>query len=377
MKTVVFVGSLPDSLVLFRGDLIRTLVEKGHRVYGCASVDDKLAGMKVKDPSAALKEMGATFVDIPVNRTSIDPKGDLELLKALRGLFREIKPDIVVTYTQKPLIYGTMAAGDAGVPLVVPMVTGLGFGLRDYEIKTWKGRIVRLMYKFAFIKANTVIFQNNDDLQHLRDLGIVKAKHKTPIVNGSGVDTRHYAPAPFPTGPTTFLLIGRLLKTKGVMEYVEAARMLKQRGVSARILLAGPVEDQGSAIGKAELDGFAAEGILEYLGSLDDVRPAIASSHVYVLPSYHEGTPRTVLEAMAMGRPIVTTDAPGCRETVVDGQNGFIVPVRDARALADAMERFIKNPELIPTMGEAARKVAVDKYSVDLVNRQIIQAIDL
>ena len=192
------------------------------------------------------------------------------------------------------------------------------------------------------------------------------------VVNGSGIDLAEYAVAPVPAAPR-FLLIARLLGDKGVREYAEAARRLRRQHPQARFSLVGWIDDSPDAIAQRELDGWVAEGALEFLGRLADVRPAIAAASVYVLPSYHEGTPRTVLEAMAMGRAIITTDAPGCRETVMEGNNGLLIPVRSVPALVEAMERFIAEPGLAERMGRRSRQVAEAKYDVRKVNAVMLR----
>jgi len=190
------------------------------------------------------------------------------------------------------------------------------------------------------------------------------------------VDTEYYKPEPFAEN-LSFLLIARLLKDKGIREYAESATIIKQKYPKISFRLVGWIEDNPASISKKELDLWVKQGIIEYLGKLSDVRPAIAESSVYVLPSYREGTPRTVLEAMAMGRPIITTDAPGCRETVQHGKNGFLVPVKNAPALVNAMEQFIRQPELTEQMGKASRQIAIEKYDVHKVNAVILKTMGL
>jgi glycosyltransferase involved in cell wall biosynthesis len=197
------------------------------------------------------------------------------------------------------------------------------------------------------------------------------------VVNGSGVDVGSFAVAPLPAGPVRFLLIGRLLGDKGVREYAQAAQAVRQQYPNVQFTLVGMIDSNPNSIAQAELDAWVADGRLAFLGSMADVRPAIAASSVYVLPSYREGTPRTVLEAMAMGRPIITTDAPGCRETVVDGDNGFLVPVKSVEALVQAMVRFIQDPALAPRMGARSRQIAEAKYDVHQVNAVMLREMGL
>ncbi|MCL4454978.1 MAG: glycosyltransferase family 4 protein, partial [Deinococcus sp.] len=218
--------------------------------------------------------------------------------------------------------------------------------------------------------------ENPDDLKVFRERRLLNDPSKAVLINGSGVDVEHFRPEPLPQ-EVSFLLIARLLRDKGVREFVEAARKVRRDHPQVRFRLVGWLDDSPSSITQAEVDGWVNEGTVEFLGRLEDVRPAIAQSTVFVLPSYREGTPRTVLEAMAMGRAVITTSAPGCRETVVDEDNGFLVPVRDAEALAQAMRRFLENPTLAAQMGARGRAVAEAKYDVRKVNRVIREAMEL
>jgi glycosyltransferase involved in cell wall biosynthesis len=226
------------------------------------------------------------------------------------------------------------------------------------------------MYRRALRRADIAVFQNPDDRQEFTRLGLLPDRLPTGIVNGSGVDLDHFQPAPLPDR-VSFLMIARFLKDKGVREYGEAAARLKRSHPEVEVALAGWLDESPDAIDAADLVRFAAAG-LTLLGRLEDVRPAIAASSVYVLPSYREGTPRSVLEAMAMGRAIITTDAPGCRETVIDGDNGFLVPPRDAESLHQAMLRFVEQPEIAGPKGLRSRRLAEEKYDVAEVSRALM-----
>jgi glycosyltransferase involved in cell wall biosynthesis len=286
---------------------------------------------------------------------------------------REVRPDVVIPYTIKPVVWGTLAARSTGVKRVVPLVTGLGYAFTGgSELRRQLARrAAGVLYRLVLGRANTVLFQNNDDLALFRQLRLLPVGVPAAVVNGSGVDLGYYAVAPLPEVPS-FLMIARLLGDKGIREYAAAAKAIKAKYPDVPLRLVGYLDDSKDSIDQAELDTIVASGV-EFLGRLDDVRPTIAESSVYVLPSYREGTPRSVLEAMAMARAIVTTDAPGCRETVVDGENGFLVPPRDPGALAKAMERFIADPLLARRMGEASRRLAETKYDVRAVNAEIMR----
>lgn len=364
MKTFLLIASFPDSLIKFRGPLLRALVAKGLDVHVAAP---DLAD--VPDIRTELEALGITLHEIGLKRTGTNPVADLATVAELWRLMRRIRADYVLGYTIKPVIYGSMAAWLAGVPNRFALVTGLGYAFTG-EASGKRGllrKLIQRLYRFGLSKSRKVFFQNPDDEALFRQLGLLPADIPSCVVNGSGVDVADYALAPLPEKPS-FLLIARLLGDKGVREYAQAARKVKAQYPDAVFRLVGWIDDNPDAISQQELDGWVNTGIVEFLGKLADVRPAIADCNVYVLPSYREGTPRTVLEAMAMGRPVITTDAPGCRETVTDGDNGFLVPVQAVDELAAAMVKFIENPELVAGMGERSRLVAEQKYDVHRVN---------
>jgi glycosyltransferase involved in cell wall biosynthesis len=264
----------------------------------------------------------------------------------------------------------------AGVPYRFALITGLGYAFQGQEedggSRSLLRSLVKRLYGLALGGIHKVFFQNPDDEALFRSLGILRSVIPSRVVNGSGVDVAQYSVAPLPAEPS-FLLIARLLGDKGVREYVEAARRVRVRQPAAVFRLVGWIDENPDAIHQHEVDGWVADGVIEYLGRLEDVRQAIGASSVYVLPSYREGTPRTILEAMAMGRAIVTTDAPGCRETVEDGDNGFLVPVKAVDELAAAMLRFVEQPLLAAKMGSRSRQIAEEKYDVHKVNAVMLK----
>jgi glycosyltransferase involved in cell wall biosynthesis len=364
---IVFVSGASRSLLNFRGPLLKELVERGHELIACAP-DASL------DVRTGLAELGVSYRNIPLARAGLSPRGDLQTVRALHRLFREELPDRVLAYTAKPVIYSCLAAGGSGRPQVHAMITGLGYGFGGLSLRQrLLGVVVQRLYRIALRHATSVMFQNPDDRDLFVASGFVPPTLPVTIINGSGVSLIEWPPSPLPEKPV-FLLVARLLADKGVREYQRAAQRLKARYPHARFLLVGYLDSNPLSIGAAELAAWQTDGAIEYLGRLEDVRPAYAAARVYVLPSYREGTPRTVLEAMAMGRPIVTTDAPGCRETVVDEVNGFLVPVRDDVALERAMERFILEPELAKRMGAESLRLAREKYDVHKVNAEILMA---
>ena len=368
MKILVMAG-YAKSLVNFRGPLLSALARAGHEVIASAPECDE-------DIKQNLDNMGIKYCSLPLERTGMNPVKDVISLIRMVRFFRSLKPDIVLSYTVKPVIYGSLAAKWAGVPFIHSIITGLGYafmgeGYKGLVIK----RFVAGLYRAALRYNMSVFFQNPDDLDLFVTLHIVDER-KTVLVNGSGVDIDFYT-TDLPGNAPAFLMIARLLRDKGVQEYVEAARILKSKHPQTAFQLLGPLDSNPTSISKSVLDAWQQEGLIDYLGSTNDVRPYLRNATVYVLPSYREGTPRTVLEAMSMGRPIVTTDAPGCRETVIDGDNGFLVPVKDSTALAAAMERFILQPGLIAQMGKRSREIAEQKYDVRKVNAVIMQAMGL
>lgn len=363
----LIIASYADSIVLFRGRLIQALVASGCEVHVAVPDNNDLSVVR-----QTLDGWGVRLHVIPLRRTSTNPVADLELLVALFRLMKLICPKVTLPYTIKPVIYGTLAAWLARVPRRFALVTGLGYAFTG-DRKGIVQHIVSMLYRFALARAHKVFFQNPDDERLFRQLGILPAAASSVVVNGSGVDVGAYTFQPTARGAPIFLMIGRLLGDKGVREYAAAARRIKTYVPSTRFQLVGWIDSNPDTIAQAELDAWIAEGTLEFLGKLDDVRPAIAEATVYVLPSYREGTPRTVLEAMAMGRPVITTDAPGCRETVIDGDNGFLVPVKSVDALVEAMQKFIEDPTLASRMGKRSREVAEEKYDVHKVNAVMLR----
>src|SRR5690554_1955899 len=374
MKFLLIAG-FADSLTIFRKPLIVALLDKGLEVHVAAP--ELSANQEVMSELTAL---GVIAHDIPMQRTGMNPLADLRALLALWQLMRRIKPRYVLGYTIKPVIYGSLAAWLARVPQRFALITGLGFAFMGEEDnqRSRVRAVVQGLYRTALRHCQTVFFQNPDDEALFRQLKIVSAHANTCVVNGSGVDVSQFEVAPFAENAAPrFLLIARLLGDKGVREYAQAAEQVKQQYPDAQFDLVGWIDANPNTITQVELDQWVAAGTISFLGRLNDVRPAIQDCSVYVLPSYREGTPRTVLEAMAMGRAVITTDAPGCRETVVDGDNGFLIPVKSVNELVEAIQRFIDNPELVAEMGERSRQVAEDKYDVHKVNQVMLGAMGI
>lgn len=368
--TVLIVASFADSLIKFRGDLIKEMLKRKQVVHVAFPFADESI-------NAQLNSWGVVCHHLPLNRTGMNPISDAFLLYFLYRLISQIRPGTVLSYTIKPVIYGSLAARLAGVKRIYALITGLGYAFQGDNRRGLLRSLVQKLYRFALSGTKKVFFQNPDDRDLFRQLGIIATDKATYVVNGSGVDIRLFDISPLPALPVKFLLIARLLGDKGIREYIEAAKQIKLKHPNVTFYLVGWIDENPNAIKQYELDEWIAKGYVEFLGRLNDVRPAIALASVYVLPSYREGTPRTVLEAMAQNRAVITTDAPGCRETVIDGYNGFLVPVKSVDALSEAMEKFIINPELIQSMGKAARQLAEDKYDVNQVNATMLSEMDI
>lgn len=348
----------------FRGELIKRIQEKGYDVI--VTGPDRTDAERVE-------ALGVDFRVVPVDKNGTSVVSDLKYMFALRKLMEEVKPDAVLGYTIKPVVYGALAAKMTGVKNINCLITGGGYTFTADSFKAkLLGAIVRLLYRAAFTVADQIIFQNSDDREEFAERGLVK-REKTHIVHGSGVDLSHYEPRPFPQ-ETRFFMLSRLLKSKGVEEYLQAAEIVKRKHPEVSFSILGKYEDKmQDAVPKETVERLIAEGVITRHDETHDVRPYYADCSVYVLPSYREGTPRTVLEAMAMERPIITTDTNGCRDTVEDGVTGFLVPVRNAEAIAEKMEWFIDHPEQIVPMGQASKARCEELFDVVNVNAEMLR----
>lgn len=379
MSKFCLIASYPTSVIKFRGDLLRAIAMKGIEIHIILpSIDEKVdPGLREK-----LNALGYRLHEISMQRTGLNPLQDLKTIYSIYDCLKSIKPEYVLAYTIKPVVYGMIAARLSKVPQRYALITGLGYafqGITDKNSSISKfQKIIFGMYRFALKRVNKVIFQNPDDLHLFKSLDILNAKAKTGIVNGSGVDTSLYNQTSLPRDSKGvviphFLLIARLLGDKGVREYAEAASIIKSRYPNVKFSLVGWIDTNPDAIQQSELDEWVNDRRLNYLGRLTDVRPAIEQASVFVLPSYREGTPRTVLEAMSMGRAVITTDAPGCRETVIDRDNGYLVSVKSVIELTEAMEKFVQEPALIEQMGYRSRQIAEHKFDVNEVNQNMLK----
>jgi glycosyltransferase involved in cell wall biosynthesis len=345
------------NLVNFREGLIRKLVSSGYEVIAVAPADHY---------ATQLAEFGCRFIPLRMDNKGMHPGRDLLLLWRFIRLIRDERPDIFLGYTVKPNVYGSIAAHLFGVP-VINNVAGLGTAF----IKgNWLNWLVCTLYRLALYRSRKVFFQNEDDRYLFTSKGIVDVAI-TDCLPGSGVDLQKFKPVPLPgRSQVRFLLISRLLWSKGVAEYVEAARLLKSRGLNAEVCLLGFLDVKNSAaISKSQIDKWVDEGVVRYLGVSDNVREEITSADCIVLPSfYREGTPRSLLEAAAMARPIITTDSVGCRDVVDDGINGFLCSSKNASDLADKMARIITMTHLErEAMGMRGREKVELKFDEKIV----------
>jgi glycosyltransferase involved in cell wall biosynthesis len=320
-----------------------------------------------------MRDLGVDRLPIEIDRAGLNPLADLRLIARYRSLLKRLRPAAYLSYTIKPNIYGSFAAASLGIP-ALPNVSGLGTAfIQGGPLQA----IVTQLYRIGFARAPVVFFQNEEDRELFVGRRIVR-ESQARVLPGSGVDLELFTPTPLPVGPPIFLFIGRLLRDKGVAEFIEAARSIRSTCPDARFQLLGAVDEGNrTAIRQPEIDSWVAERIVEQLGTTDDVRPFIAAATAVVLPSYREGLPRSLLEAAAMARPLIAADVPGCRDVVEDGVNGYLCAVRDPSSLAAAMRRLLQLPRAQQlAMGEAGRRRVQERFSETLVVRAYLDVLD-
>lgn len=352
----------------FRLNLMQALRDAGHEVIALGTDDAYVA---------QVKEAGFRHVAVPMNGSGTNPLTETKTVLALNSVLRREKVDVLLAHTAKGNCYGGLAARLTGTPLIAN-ISGLGDTFINERLLT---RIVIGLYRVALARAHCVFFQNDDDLGLFLDRGLVRPE-QVRRVPGSGVDTSRFAPeaaSETPGGDFTFLCVARLLRTKGIGEYVAAARIVRERHPRARFLLLGPAgADNPAAIGPDEIARWSAEGIVEYLGETDDVLPAMRAADCVVLPSYYrEGTPRVLLEAASLGKPVITTDTPGCRNTVEDGVTGLLCRVRDAEDLAGRMSAILALPgNERREMGRRGREKMMREFDERIVIERYLDAVN-
>ncbi len=368
MKRIAIVSHHAVDLLNFRGRLIRELCDAGHRVHCLAPDYDARTRAEVLD-------LGAEPIDYRLQRTGMNPLRDLIDVVRLVRILRRLAPDVSFAFSTKPMVYGTLAAWLAGVPRRVAMVEGAGYLFTDSGKRPgWRRRalraVVETLYRLCLRRAQCVVFLNPDDRREFIQRGLV-SPDRTVLLGGIGVDLQTWRPAPPVTEPMCFLLVARLLREKGIVEYVDAARRLKAQYPKTRFVLLGGLDTNPGGLTRAQVEAWVDEGVLEWPGHVP-VRPWMEQASVFVLPSYREGVPLSTQEAMAMARPVISTDVPGCRETVCDGVNGYLVPARDSEALAAAMRRFLDDPGRVAVMGRASRQLAEQRFNMKEINKKLI-----
>ncbi|GIB32682.1 glycosyltransferase family 4 protein [Vibrio cholerae] len=357
---LIMVANTAWSVFNFRHSLIKELLSSGVELYVIAP-EDKF--------SAKLVDMGCQVLDLPMQAKGVNPIADLGLMLRLLRHYREIKPDFIIHYTIKPNIYGSLAAKLAGIPSLA-ITTGLGYTFVNQNVVS---QVARQLYKFAFRYPKEVWFLNEDDRRAFLEHHLIEPD-KAVLLHGEGVNLSHFVPTdkPQPDENIRFLLIARMLRDKGVCEFVEAARQIRQHYPNAIFQLLGDCGvPNPSVIGREEIAQWEREGAVEYLGTTDDVRPIIAQADCLVLPSYREGIPRTMIESAAMAKPLIVSDAPGCRDVVLDGQTGYLCEVKNAKALAQRCEQFLTLSDLEKqAMGKAGRSFMEAKFDEKWVIKQ-------
>ncbi len=369
-RKIAVISSYSPSLTNFRYELLKRMVEAGHSVTAFGPEDDAAV-------RGDLAKIGVAFVVIPMARAGLNPLQDIATVSALLKHFRKLRPDVVVPYTMKPIIYAGIAGRLAKIPSRCFLITGLGHVFSDSCGATLKGKFMRaasvLLYRIALSGAKVIFTYNEADDKDVKHYRMTTDDTKICRVPGSGIDLVHFGYQPPPSGRCVFLLIARLLTDKGIHDYVDAARLVKRTVPDAEFRLLGQFDPNPAAISRKQIQDWSSEGVIKYLGETRDVRPYLADCNVFVLPSYYrEGIPRSILEALSTGRAVITTDLPGCRETVIQNVNGLLVPPRNAKALADAMLSFVRDPTAAAQMGLESRRVAQQKFDVHDVNKTLL-----
>jgi len=364
---ILILGTVPNDLLNFRSELIKDILKKGAEVIASSSKLDP-------DSSSHMKELGIAYESIFLHRHGLSLRGDIKTLADLLKVFKKLNPNLVLAHGIKLVIWGGISARIRKIPFFA-LITGLGFAFQGTTFRRkLLTRLVSFLYRIALKNSKAVIFQNEDNRKIFIDKNIVSPS-KTRIVNGSGVDINKYNFTQIPESNLSFLLVSRLLGEKGLREYAEAAKIVKGKFPEVEFKIVGTQDNSLDAISIEEVKSWSE--YVDYEGPTKDVRPYIKKCHVYVLPSYHEGLPRSTLEAMSMGRPIITTNASGCKETVEENINGFLVPIGSSKELAKRMIWFIKNKDEIKSMGEQSRKIVEKRFDVRKVNQEMLKILEI
>ena len=369
-KRVLLIASHHVSLIRFRGDFIISLIYNDFDVYAAAPDYSEEIKQKIID-------LGATPVEFKLQRTGLNPLKDFKSIQEIKSIIKNNNIDLVFPYTVKPVIYGSIAANSCNVP-VISLITGLGYTFTGASSKArLLQRFNETLYKFSIRKNKCIVFQNKDDYQLLLDRNVISKDQKVEFVSGSGVNLKQFTfKEKNPTDKVSFLFIARLIKEKGVALYLEASKILKNKYPNTEFHLIGAPEISPTAISEDELKEMHNEGTIIFHGKQKDVEKHLHNTDIFVLPSYYrEGLPRTTLEACACGNPIITTDSVGCRESVKEGENGFLIEPKNLEALVEPMEYFITHPEKVKEMGINSRKYAEERFDVNIINNDLINII--
>lgn len=365
------ISSNAKSLFDFRSDLIKEMIGYGHEVVTVAPENNLCE---------EFKKIGTKFIQHQFDRASTNPFNDLKFFINVFTIIKREKPDMVFSSALKPVIYASLAAKLCKVKNIYSLLPGLGYIFNQYDKPSIKHIVIQkaaiFLLKLGCSCNDRIIVQNPDDQSELVEKGIVTG-NKCIRVNSSGVNFERFFPVELPPKPI-FIMISRLLKDKGLLEYIKASSVLKQKYKEAEFLLLGPFDSNPSSVTETELNSLISDGCVKYLGETNDVRPFISGATIFVLPSYYrEGVPRSIQEAMAMGRAIITTDWIGCRETVINGYNGYLTTAKKIDDLVEKMEYFILNPAEIQRMGENSTKYCKEKFDINIVNRQMLAAMNI
>lgn len=376
-KKIVLIGTAASSVLGFRANLIKALLAQEYNVYAFVSEYTQAELDKIEN-------LGAIPVTYDLKRGGLNPLEDIKVTYKLSQKIKQIAPDLVFSYFSKPVIFGTLAARIAKVPKVIGMLEGLGYTFTDQpERLSKKTKVIKslqvLLYKVALPQLDKLIFLNPDDPTDLLHKYKIKMK-RVEVLGGIGLDLEDYTYQPVLNfeRPINFIFVGRLLKEKGIYDFIAAAQIVKENYPQAKFTVLGAIDASNlGALKKVELDKLISLQIVNYPGQVDNVKKWIVDSDVFVLPSYREGVPLSTQEAMAIGRAVITTDVPGCRETVIDGVNGFLVDKWNPQALAEKMTYFIENPEQVGIMGYESRKMAQKKFDATEVNKRLLAILDV
>lgn len=368
-KKILMIASKAKAHINFRGDLTKEIINKGYEVTVIVPHD------LYKEE---LEKIGVKVVVMPYNKNSTSIKDNLSTIDKIGEIIKNEKPDLIFAYTIKPIILGSIAAKKCKINNMYSMVTGLGHIYSDNSLKT---RIIRLIcgmgYRYAFKLNKKVIFQNQDDIDEVVRRHYVK-RNKCELVDGSGVNMQRFKRSPLPE-EHIFLMVSRVLKEKGVIEYFEAAKIMKEKyHDQVHFMFVGEIDKTNYAVDTDKLQKYVDAGIVELIPETDDVPSFIEKCRYFVLPTYYrEGVPRVNLEALSMGRPIITTNMPGAKETVIDKKNGLFVKTRDPNDLAEKMEWMINNPKMVLKMAKKSHQLCKEKFEVSIINKKMLEIMEV